>query len=73
MIDFDELCGARQLVLIVVLGTVLLGCTTTHVQAVQDAAAGHRLACEVARTQQLTDEERAAIDAACAVRCEPTE
>lgn len=59
--------------LLVALALAFAGCTTTHVQAVQDAAAGHRLACEVARTQQLTDEERAAIDAACAVRCEPTE
>jgi hypothetical protein len=50
-----------------------LGCTTTHVQAVEDAAAGHRLACELAKTQPLTDEERAAVEAACAVRCEPAE
>lgn len=48
-----------------------LGCTTTHVRAVEDAAAGHRLACELAKTQQLTPEEQKAIDAACAVRCEP--
>lgn len=55
------------------LALVLAGCTTTHVQAVEDAAAGHRLACELAKTQQLTPEEQKAIDAACAVRCEPAE
>lgn len=59
----------RALLLALVLG----GCTTTHVQAVEDAAAGHRLACELAKTQQLTPEEQKVIDAACAVRCEPAE
>ena len=59
----------RALLLALVLG----GCATTHVRAVEDAAAGHRLACELAKTQQLTPEEQKAIDAACALRCEPTE
>lgn len=73
MNPFERLSAPRKLVLAVVLATVLAGCTTTHVQAVEDAAAGHRLACELAKTQPLTDEERAAVDAACAVRCEPAE
>jgi hypothetical protein len=49
------------------------GCAQTATQHVEDAAAGHRLACELAKTQQLTPEEQKAVDAACAVRCEPTE
>jgi len=43
----------------------------TAAQHVEDAAAGHRLACELAKTQQLTPEEQKAVDAACAVRCQP--
>lgn len=47
------------------------GCAQTATQHVEDAAAGHRLACELVKEQPLTPEEQKVVDAACAVRCEP--
>jgi len=49
------------------------GCAKTATQHVEDTAAGHRLACELVKTQPLTPEEQKTVDAACAVRCEPTD
>lgn len=68
---WESLSVPRKIVLGAVLSVVLAGCTTTHVQTVEDAAAAHALACEIVKTAQLTPEEQKAVDAACAVRCEP--
>lgn len=51
--------------------SLLLAACSSAAQQVQDAAAAHDAACDFAALVDMSPEERAAVDATCAVRCAP--